>query len=136
MLINYRRYTTQVMIDMLAKAGIFYSRGDLFNRGHEHRPDVVTLRVAESDGKLCSAVTIECHVYNNRERIEEILQQKGFAKDKAEGKLVKQWTIIIHHTTDADMMVDMIITAFKRVAQDLPYLMYASPALKELVDSS
>jgi hypothetical protein len=132
--INYRHYTTKAMAEMLAKEGVYYSRGDLVDRGRDHRPDVITLRFAEKAGKLSPAIIVDCQVYNNLEGVEETLLQNGFVRDEAGGKSSKQWTVAFHHAMDAGKLVSTVIATLDEALQDMPLMLYASPALKALAD--
>lgn len=134
MLINYRHYTTTAMVDILAIESIYFSRGNFVDQGRLHKPDTVSLRVEKSGGNLRNTVVIDCDVYNRVESIEGILTKKGFVKDEAEGKRSKQWTFTFQPKPDAGSFVGMVVEQINEAVEDMPLLMYASPAQRALVD--
>lgn len=134
MLINYRHYTTSAMLAILTRECVFYSRGSFSDRSSSHKPDVISLCVQENVGKLSSTLVIDCEVYNNLEGVEEILLQKGFVRDGATAKQSKQWTIPFQYSLDAGKLVGKIVASLDKAVQDMPLMLYASPAQKALAD--
>ncbi|MDT8899824.1 hypothetical protein [Anaeroselena agilis] len=134
MLISYRHYTTAAMVDVLTMENVYFSRGNFVDQGRLHRPDTVSLRIEKCGNIGGGTVVIDCEVYNRVESIEDILNKKGFAKDEAAGKRFKQWHFSFQRTIDAGKLAGMVMAQINEAVEDMPLLMYASPAQRALAD--
>ncbi len=134
MLINYRYYTTTAMVDMLTSESIYYSRGNFVDQGRLHRPDTVSLRFERGGGDPGGTIVIDCEVYNRVESIEDILNKKGFAVDEAAAKRWKQWRFSFPRKLDAGKLAGMVLAQINEAVEDMPLLMYASPAHRAIAD--
>lgn len=134
MLINYRHYTTSAMVDMLTSESIYYSRGNFVDQGRLHKPDTVSLRIERCGSELGDTVVIDCEVYNKVESIEDILNAKGFVKDEVAARRCKQWRFSFQRRLDAGKLAGMVIAQINEAVEDMPLLMYASPAQRALAD--
>lgn len=134
MLINYRHYKTEAMLAILTREGVYYSRGSFVDRGRAHKPDTVSLRVAENAGRLGGTLVIECEVFNNLEGNEDILRERGFVREEGAGKHYKRRTVAFQYKMDAGSLVKTVLAGLEAAAADMPLLTYVSPALKALAD--
>ncbi len=134
MLINYRHYTTTAMVDMLTREGVYFSRGNFVDQGRLHRPDTISLRTATGIGGVRPSLVVDCEVFNNLESIGGLLDARGFAKDEAEGRHHKQRMLTFQHKADAGKLVDGVMAVLNEAAEEMPLMLYASPAQKALAD--
>lgn len=134
MLINYRHYTTAAMVDMLTREGVYFSRGNFVDQGRLHRPDTISLRAATGIGGVRPSLVVDCEVFNNLESIGGMLDARGFAKDEAMGRHHKQRMLTFQHKADSGKLVDSVMAVLNEAAEEMPLMMYASPAQKALAD--
>lgn len=134
MLVRYRHYTSQEMVDMLARERIYFSHSHSVVRGR-HKPDAIFLTVQRESGQgIHGTIAIGCESFNHSDGVVEIFKSNNFACDEATGRFFKLWTIAYHRTGNGMMLLDKVMDSLAAAQESSPFLLYASPQQKGIAD--
>lgn len=133
MLVRYRHYKLQEMLELLTKERIYFSRGHSAVRGR-HAPDTIFLAAAADEAEKTRTITIGCEIYNNTDGVREILEQSHFSRDEANGRFLKYWTIPFKYSTNSIQLLNQVLFGLDAAQKSSPLFLYPSSRQKTLAD--
>ncbi len=132
MLVRYRHYKLQEMIELLTEERIYFSRGHSVISGR-HTPDAIFLAAAADDAGT-GAINIGCEIYNNTDSVREIIERTDFSYDEANGRFLKLWTIPFEYSINSIQLLGIVMTGLEMAQECSPFFLYASSRQKTLAD--
>lgn len=133
MLIKYKEYNMNEMLELLTKRHIYLSRQSSF-RGVNREPDTVTLHAERDDGLQIGTISVSCNVFNNLEGVKNNLQGNQFLRSESERKFYKVWQIPFKYNLQVNILLVRVINALELARNNAPLLLYESNWYKQLQD--
>lgn len=133
MLIKYKEYNINEMLELLTARHIYFSRQSSF-RGVNRELDTITLYVERDVKSQAGTINISCNIFNNLEGVKGDLYNKQFIRSEHERKFYKVWQIPFEYNLEGNKLCDRIINTLELARNAAPLLLYESNWYKQLQD--